>query len=359
MALGLALVTLRGQQPIATDSQSTPTPSVLVPRVLFAHHLVLDVVPGGGAVVTGAYDSFEVLTPGGPRKSHRVAGVAVGTPVFDGRDRVAYWRRASITPPSAAVSGAYEVVVWGMQADRERVLLTLKDERSDGELLWSADGKSLVVPTRAASATSSGAQTRLLLIDVDSGAARALIVSSGDAMMPLFADALVVVGVRGPFYVVLDATSGAVRTQTPRRAPAAREFASEPDGTVLELVLRFEDAAWPLRIWNVHDPGKDLATVEERGGIRTPIFWPGRTEVVFAGPTGIVTVDYGSGRLRALLPGSGTASVEAVEASGEFALLRTDAGMQIFERIGDELKVRPDVPLAVDATLKPLGLFRP
>lgn len=135
------------------------------------------------------------------------------------------------------------------------------------------------------------------------------------------------------------------------------EYASSPDGTVLELLRRFESDAGPLRIWNVRDPGTDVAKVDERG-INDPTFWPGRTEVVFSGPTGLVTVDYRSGRTRPLVSPPGVTFLVAVESGGQFALVR-NAGFQIFERIGDELKARPDLPLTVDSTLKPLGLFRP
>lgn len=356
IALAIVTAVIRDQPPVATGSPSTTPPTVAVPRILFAHHVVLDTVPGGGPVVTSAYDSFEVLTPGGPRQSHAVAGVAVGTPVFDGRDRVAFWRRASITRSPLELSGAYEVVVWDMQADRERLLLVLSDERSNGELLWSADAKSLVVPTRTTSATSS--QSRLLLIDADSGATRVLHVSSGDALVPLFADAQLVVGVRGSSYVVVDATSGAVRTQMPLRAPAAREFASAPDGTVLELVLRFESEAGPLRMWSSRDPATDLITVDERG-ITTPTFWPGRTEVVFAGPRGVMAADYRSGQTRRLVSPPDVHRVLAVEAGGRFALFLTESGNQLFERAGDELKARPDLQVTVGPTLRPLGLLLP
>jgi hypothetical protein len=366
---GIGLATLRAQLPVATAAPSTATPSTGTPtaagpRVVFLHPVVLDTVPGGGAIRTSAYDSFEVLAPGGTRQSHSIAGVAVGTPVFDGRDRVAYWRRGSITPPSAAVSGPYEVVVWDIRADRERVLLTLQDERSNGELLWSADRKSLVVPTHTATGSTSSSQNRLILLEVDTGAMRVLHRSSDDASLgPLFADAQVVVGVRGNSYVVLDATSGAVRTQAPVRVPTSflqqsAQFATSPDGNVLELHRRFESEAGPLWVWSASDPGTDLVKVDERG-ISDPIFWPGRSEVVFSGARGISAVDYGSGRTRQLVSPSGVHRIVTVETSGRFALAQTESGLQILERRGDQLDARPDLRLETDSALIPLGVFLP
>lgn len=362
--VAIGTTVLRVEPSAPTASPATTMPIAASPRVLFARHVILDTVPGGGAGITSAYDSFEVLAPGGSRQSHTVAGVAVGTPVFDGRDRVAYWRRGSITRSPLEFSGPYEVVVWDMRTDREQVLLTLKDERSNGELLWSADRKSLVVPTRAAEGTGGGVQSRLLLVDADSGATRVVHTSAADAAIgPLFVDAQVVVGVRGSSYVVLDATSGAVRTQTPVRVPGSfmgefPEIATNPDGTVLELLRRFESDGGPLRIWNIRDPSVDIAKVDQRG-IWDPIFWPGRNEVVFSAATGLMALDYRSGQARPLQSPSGVGRVVTVEAGGRFALVTSDAGLQIVERVNDELKARPDLQLTVGSTLMPLGVVFP
>jgi hypothetical protein len=362
-ALAIASLALRAEPPVATGSPSA-LPTAIAPRVLFTHSVLLDTVPGGGPVTTSAYDSFVVVTPGGTRQSHAVAGLAVGTPVFDGRDRVAYWRRPSLTRSPLTLSGAYEVAVWEIKADRERVLLTLSDERSSGELLWSADRKSLVVPTRTAPGAAGAAQNRLLLIDAETGATRTLHTSAGDASIgPIFADPQVLVGVRGNSYVVLDAISSAVRTQTPARVPASfmgefADFASSPDGTVLELLRRFESDSGPLRIWNVRDPRTDIAKVDQRG-ISDPIFWPGRTEIVFTRSAELAAVDYDSGRTRTLVSPPGATFVVAVDSGGQFALVRTDKGLQILERTDDELKARPDLPVTADPLLNPLGIYLP
>jgi hypothetical protein len=363
----LATATLRADPPAATVAPSTAapptaTPIADAPRVIFTRSVVLGGVPGGGLITTTAYDAFVILSAGRPSQSHTIAGVAVGTPVFDGRDRVAYWRRGSITPPSAAVSGGYEVVVWDVRTDRERVLLTLTDERSNGELLWAADRKSLVVSTRTAPGSTSSIQNRLIIVDADTGAVRVLHVSSGDASVgPLFADAQVVVGVRGNSYIVLDATSGAVRTQTPMRVPTSflmqsAELASGNHGNVVELHRRYESEAGPLWIWNVRDPGTDVAKVDERG-IWDPIFWPGRTEVVFSGATGLMAVDYHTGLTRQLLSSPGVLRIVAVETSGRFALGQTQSALQIYERTGDDLKARPDLSFTAESLLHPLGMF--
>lgn len=356
--VAIATTNLR-DQPLATGSPavsaSASASSAAQPRVLFAHHVVLDTVPGGGPMITDAYDSIEVMTPGGARQSHAIRGVSFGKPVFDGRDRVAYWRGASIGRPSGKVGGPYEVVVLELNTGREGVLLAQSDERATGGLLWSADGKSLLIVPGFAT-TTGGTATRPVLINAN-GISRQLPVD----VSPIFIDAEVMVGVTRSSYVVVDATSGAVRMQTPLRTPTtvmgeSAHFATSPDGTVLELVHRFEQEAGPLRVWNVRDPATDVARVDERG-ISDPRFWPGRTEIVFTGRAGFAALDYRSGRTRPLT--GPRAVLEAVESSGRFALVRTDVGLEIVERIGDELKVRTDLQLTAGSTLNPLGIVYP
>lgn len=357
----IATTTLRGEGAASSAPSASASPSAATaqpPRVLFAHSVMLDY----GAVSTGAYDSFEVLTPGGGRLSRDVAGVAIGTPVFDGRDRVAYWRRAEMVRSPLEFRGPHDVVIWDVRTDQERVLLTLSDAVPGGDLRWSADGKSLIVPTRIG--RTAGGVSRLIAIDAASGASRLLHEASGAAVIgALYADAQVLVGVRGALYVVLDLATGTVRTETRMRVPStflveSAEFASGPDGMVVELHRRFESEAGPLWIWNVHDPATDVAKVDERG-ISEPIFWPGRTEVVFTRYAGLATVDYRSGQIRPLVGPPGITFVEAVDASGRFALIRRDAGLEIVERVDDELRARPDLQLVAGPTLTPLGIVFP
>lgn len=361
VAVAVALTARLSQQSATTDNRPTAVPIAEQVSIVLAQYLVLDRVPGGGAVTTQAFDAFLVASPGRPPLPHRVAGVAIGTPVFDGRDRVAYWRRTTLVQPVdiASSMGGYDLVVWEIRADRDRVLLTLSDERPNADLLWSADRASIVVATQSGASGAQDTRSRLLVIDAAGGAARTLTNGPGARIAPVFADAQIVAGVRESSYVVIDASSGAVRTQSPLRTPRASSFVSSPDGTVFELVTRFEDAAWPLRIWNVRDPGTELATVEERQGIIAPAFWPGRSEVVFLGPAGIVAIDYRSGRTRSVVSPWDRTSVIAVEDSGRFALVRTDSGLQLVERVSDELRARPDLTPAQDQLVLPLGLFRP
>jgi hypothetical protein len=359
VAFATASIVLRPEAPVATGSPSIAPPITIVPRILYAHHVVLDSVPGGGAVTTEAYDSFEIETAGRPRQSHAIAGVAAGTPIFDGHGRVAYWRVPSMTR-SLEIAGPFDLVVWDIQTDRDRVLLTLRDEGPGGTLLWSADDKSLLVPTRARPATGRDTLARLLVIDADSGATRVLGTPAVEAVAPVFADAQIVAGIRGTSYVVLDATTAAVRTRTAMRVSGtpmgeSTSLASSPDGTVVELLRRFESDAGPLWVWNASDPSRDVAKVDERA-ISDPIFWPGRTEVVFSRARGLMALDYRSGQTRRLV-GPSVANVLAVEAGGRFALLRTDSGDQLYERIGDELRARPDLQVTVGATLRPLGVL--
>lgn len=369
VVLAVATAGLRTESPVVTPTPSaalspTATPIADAPRAVFRRSVVVGGVPGGGLMTTQAYDAFVILAAGRLPQSHLIAGVAIGTPVFDGRDRVAYWRVASMTTTPFAHSGPFEVVVMDVRAGRERVLLSLADERSNGELLWSADRKSLVISTRTAPGSTSSIQNRLIIADADTGAIRVLHVSSGDASVgPLFADAQVVVGVRGNSYILLDATSGAVRTQTPMRVPTSflmqyAELASGSDGNVVELHRRYESEAGPLWVWNVRDPGSDVAKVDQRG-IWDPIFWPGRTEVVFSGATGLMAVDYRTGLTRQLVSSPGLHRIVAVETSGRFALGQTQSALQIYERTGDDLKARSDLSFAVDPLLQPLGMFLP
>ena len=247
IAFATASIVLRPEAPVATGSPPIASPITIVPRILYAHHVVLDTVPGGGAVTTDAYDSFEIETPGRPRQTHAIAGVATGTPIFDGHGRVAYWRVPSMTR-SLEIAGPFDLVVWDIGTDRDRVLLTLRDEGPGGSVLWTADRTSLLVPTRARPATGRDTLARLLVIDADSGATRVLGTPAVEAVAPIFADAQIVAGVRGTSYIVLDATTGAVRTQTAMRVPGTpmgeyTSVASSPDGTVVELLRRFESDA--------------------------------------------------------------------------------------------------------------------
>jgi hypothetical protein len=360
VAFAIASIVLRPEAPVATGSPSIAPPITIVPRILYAHHVVLETVPGGGAVTTDAYDSFEIETAGRARQTHAIAGVTAGTPIFDGRGRVAYWRVPSMTR-SLEIAGPFDLVVWDIGTDRDRVLLTLRDEGPGGSVFWTADGKSLLVPTRARPATGRDTLARLLVIDADSGATRVLGTPAVEAVAPIFADARIVAGIRGGSYVVLDATTGAVRTQTAMRVPGTppmgeyTNLASSPDGTVFELLRRFESDAGPLWVWNARDPSMDVAKVDGRG-ISNPIFWPGRTELVFSRARELIALDYRSGQTRSLVAPRDT-NVLAVDAGGRFALLQADSGNQLYERIGDELRARPDLQVTVGGTLRPLGVL--
>ena len=69
-----------------------------------------------------------------------------------------------------------------------------------------------------------------------------------------------------------------------------------------------------------------------------------------------MALDYRSGQTRPLVSPSDV-HVLAVEDGGRFALVRTGAGDQLFERIGDDLKARPDLQVTVGGTLRPLGVL--
>jgi hypothetical protein len=298
--------------------------------------MLLDQGPGGmPRVYTSAFDSFAVLSAGGTAVTYAINGVAVGTPLFDGRGRVAFWKRPALR------SGAHTLNVWEVASGRERTLLTLTDE-PPGFFVWTADAQGLVVWTRA---LESGAPARLLHIDPSSGQIR-VIMEISLALGAVYADDAVIVGVAADRYVVIDARSGRVRLEAPRRAPLASEFKASDDGAVLELVHNFESEAGPMRVWSAPDPPRTLATVAERG-TAWPHFWPGRGEVVYTGRAGISAVSYRTGATRLLAGLAEPPSLLGFDATGDYLVTRDSAGYLILERHGDDLRPRTDLRFPV------------
>jgi hypothetical protein len=328
----------------AGPSAASPSPGAGLPSpyLITAHRLVTDTVPGGGAVVTQAFDSFHVVSSTGVARDSTINGVGVGRPAFDDVSRVAYWARTSLT------SGAYRLTVWDATSQQERVMLTLGSEGIAGDPLWTADGRSLIVSIR----TAAGDRVRLTRIDATTAAVTLVSETSpADAVGAIYADDAIIVGLRAQAYVVLDARSGKQSTETPMRQPRAAEFIASRSGVVLELVRPFEAESGPLRIWRVSNPGAVLATIDERG-ITTPLYWPATGEVAYArGHT-----------MYAFNPTAGTTRVLAVLApqlEAPWLVGFNSSGDSLIFRSGDRFKALKVLPPRDPPVFDDLQVGRP
>jgi hypothetical protein len=337
-----------GPSRVAASPSPTGASAAASVRLVTAHRAVLDTGPGGmPTVVTQAFDAFSILAPDGTSTNYRVAGVALGTPAFDRRGRVAYWARTSLE------SGAYRLAVWDLATRQERTLLTLADERPAGEPVWTSDGRALVAASKAAD------RTRLLRLTVDGTASAVITDRTPDGLILVYADDAIVVGFHFGTYVVLDARSGQTTRQTPMRQPPASVMTANEDGTVWELVRPFEGETGPLRVWRVADSAKTLATIEQRG-VETPLFWPGRTEIVFVRGNNVYSLNYATGATRELLTFSDAPRLVAFDPTGTILMVRPGSGFAAFEHAGDGFNERKDLRfVSVSSDLyEPLGLAR-
>jgi hypothetical protein len=114
---------------------------------------------------------------------------------------------------------------------------------------------------------------------------------------------------------------------------------------VLELVRAFESGAGPLRIWRASTPGTTLVT-EDGPGIETPLFWPGRSEVVFVRGRSIYAVDYNTGASRKLTDFPDGPRLAGFDITGNILVVNVGNGFVAFERSGDALKPRTDLHFA-------------
>jgi hypothetical protein len=318
VAIGLVVflvVTVLAVPAQPSASSPSPSPTIDGPHLIAAHRLVTDTVPGGGQVVTQAFDSMRIVSSTGATSDFALKGVAVGTPAFDGVSRVVYWSRPSLA------SGSYRLVVWDATTGQERVVFTLSDEGISGDPLWSADGGSLIVNTR----TADGERVRLNRVEVNTAAVTLLSETrTADALSPIYADDAIVVGLRGQTYVVLDARTGRKSSETPMRAPRATEFVASRSGIVLELVRAFEGESGPLRIWRVSDPGATVGTIDERG-ITTPLYWSATAEVVYVRGLTIYAFNPTTGGARVLAafaPSTGALSLVGFTRGGDSLMVR-------------------------------------
>ena len=348
IVVGAVVLSGRAALPVATSPSASTSLAGLGPRLLLAHRAVLDVGPGGTpTVVTQAFDAFSILSPDGRAANYPISGVAVGTPKFDGQGRIAYWARASVS------TGEYRLAVWEAVTKQERTLLTLGGESPAGDPTWTSDTRAVLVAIKP----TAGDQVRLLRVNAD-GSGSAAVSDPAPAVGVVYADDGVIVGIRGGNYVVLDARAGQTIRAKPHQ-PVASELGANEGGIVWELVRPFESETGPLRIWRSSDPSVTLATVDQRG-VETPVFWPGRSEVVFVRGTSVYSIDYDTGASRELLSFPDAPRLVAFDPTGAVLVVRYGTGFAAFERSGDGLRPRTDLQFAATSAdlFDPIGVTR-
>ena len=351
IVVGAAVLSGRATLPPAASPSASTALVSSSPRLLLAHRAVIDVGPGGTpTVVTQAFDAFSILSADRRAASYPISGVAVGTPKFDGQRRIAYWARAS------ASTGEYRLAIWEAATQQERTLLTLGsdgDESPAGDPTWTSDTRAVIVAIKA----TSGDQVRLLRVNAD-GSGSAVVSDPAPAVGVVYADDAVIVGIRGGNYVVLDARAGQTIRAKPHQ-PVASELGANEGGIVWELVRPFESETGPLRIWRSSDPSVTLATVDQRG-VETPVFWPGRSEVVFVRGTSIYSIDYDTGASRELLSFPDAPRLVAFDPTGAVLVVRYGTAFAAFERSGDGLRPRTDLQFAASSAdlFDPIGVTR-
>jgi hypothetical protein len=326
----------------AGDTAAAPSPTAApsasigasaARRLVAERRLVLDTGPAGvPTVVTEAFDSFSVVSVSGRTVEHPAVGVAIGKAAFDGRGRVAYWSRESLS------AGRYRIVVWEIDSGRDQTLLGPGTDAPAGDLHWSADGRDLIAPVRSASGHAR-------LLRFAGGLSAYTTVSESPIvaeMRVIFADERSIVGASASTYIEIDARTGAIRRQLPRRTQQATDFVASSRGAVAELVRPFESEPGPIHVWVVADPATTLASVDERG-VETPVFWPGRSELLFIRGDDILALNTTSGRIRTVLAVPPTPRLIGFDANGDVLLVASGSGGYILlEGAGDTL--RPSSP---------------
>ncbi|MGH2499228.1 MAG: hypothetical protein ACRDF0_03935, partial [Candidatus Limnocylindria bacterium] len=208
---------------------------------------------------------------------------------------------------------------------------------------WSADGQRLVFTIRS-DATAQlppvpPATTTLNVVDLESGEQRELARYADEhPLEPAYADADVVAGFRGFHdgeYEALDLRSGAAL----RSAPVSELFqgvVTSADGAVAGIVRPFEAEPTLLRVWRGADFATELARVEQDVPFEV-LFWPGRTELVYARGEALWAMDYLNGERRMIRSGAGTPV--AFTPDGRFLALRIESrAYLVLEREGDGLR---------------------
>jgi hypothetical protein len=347
IVVGAAVLSGRVTFPVSASPTASASLVGLSPRLLLAHRAVIDVGPGGTpTVVTQAFDAFSILSPDGRAANYPISGVAIGTPKYDGQGHIAYWARAGVG------TAEYRLAVWEAATNQERTLLTLRNETPGGDPTWTSDTRALIVAIKA----PAGDQVRLLRVNTD-GTGSAVISDAAPGVGVVYADDAVIVGIRGGNYVVLDARGGqTIRAKL--RQPVASDLGANQGGVVWELVRPFESESGPLRIWRASDPTVTLASVDHRG-VETPVFWPGRSEVVFARGTGVYAVDYNTGASRELLSLPEAPRLVGFDPTGSVLVVRHGTSFLTFERSGDGLRPRTDLQFAAISTdvYEPMGVI--
>lgn len=322
-----------------SDSKEPPV-SVLVVRPK-----VLDQIPGGGSVVTSAFDRLEVRSLTGDLiLAHRIDGIGVGSPSFDGASRVAYWRKTSMGDPR------WDLMVWDTRSRTSRSLLTLNSGRPEGPV-WSAERDRLVFAIRG----EQGGGARLVIADVASGRLTDLLRRS-TVPSPVYADQGIVVGVAGQAYEVFRVDDGSVVNKTTIKSYGA--MGASRDGVLFGLTTRFEAPSGPLELWNAEEPSRPIASVPNRG-LDAPIFRPSSTEVVFTTGKDLRALDYRSAVVRTLFSasGDGTAVAVAFDETGRYLLVRDAAGLELYEAQGGSFDRIGSAQIQLDAGAQVFGVI--
>jgi len=361
-----AVVTLIPSAPGGPVASSPSATARHAPSLLMGRRVVI----GGttmASVVTDAIDAFEIVGPDGSSRGFPLSGVAIGTPSFDGEDRLAYWSRQSVD------GGEYRLAIWSAATHDARVIFEEPGVLPGGAPVWTADGRAVIVGVRR----DCVGPTRVFRVNVDGSGA--VMLTGAPALIGLnaiyFDDDIILIdrlqavsvpprstcaaSVGSPVgsYAVLDARTGAVR-KVVAHAPSARELHVSRSGVVAELTLHFESASHPLRVFAAAQPDVDLVSYDDPRGITSPYFWPGRTELVFTQDGGITALDYTSSSLRSFAVPVPGAVVAGFDPTGQSLMLRTDAGYAVAERSGDDLHLRADVSYKLAGSPSLLGVLR-
>ena len=213
--------------------------------------------------------------------------------------RVAYWREAA---------GGFELAIWDGSSPAVKVITRESDLIPWAAPLWTVDGDNIVTTVAIApSAAPPGAvpaRGRIDFLSPSGGAARTLATFANEyPIVALYGDRDIVTGFRignkNMAYVVLDAKTGTVRSET---SASGFLFSGTQGRMAWGLISEFESTKpATLRVWPVDDYGREVARVDVLGaGI--PVGWPGRSEIAFSSHTPgrdeIRALDYANGSSR-------------------------------------------------------------
>lgn len=285
--------------------------------------------PPGAAVLSGSFEKIVVLSGDGRElMSHQIQGIGVGSPSFDGRERVAYWRADAPGQPP------FELTVWDLSTQHAVVLARIEGANPLwSSPVWSTDRRGIAYaagttspPALAPATPRPGAEARIFTVDVAAGRTREVPASAADvSLVGVFYDGDVIGGLVGTEYRVIDAKSGRLLRKFSVHSEPLTETGAGSDGVAFGVATRFEAPSGPIVVWRARE-AEDLRTIEARG-VTHALFWPGRSEILFSVDGGeLQTVDYISGAERR--PGSGLGALVPIsfEPAGTSLVARAEHG---------------------------------